>query len=166
MFKIIKPLIILLAALTMTGCRTAKPTAETYEVKEIAETTTDSSSMMRFDSVSVAKESECREWKTLRFVEGGGCVTVDSAGAVSISGVTTIRTSRLESVSAKAELRSSELNNQINETDYSEMESAVLVSKAENATKNGFSKDAALISVFIITFIIIIVFRIWRNLRK
>lgn len=122
MFKIINPLIILLAALPMTGCRTAKPTAETYEVKEIAETTTDSSSMMRFDSVSVAKESECREWKTLRFVEGGGCVTVDSAGAVRISGVTTIRTSRLESVSAKAELSSSELNNQINETDHSEME--------------------------------------------
>lgn len=166
MFKITKPLIILLAALTMTGCRTAKPTAETYEVKEIAETTTDSSSMMRFDSVSVAKESECREWKTLRFVEGGGCVTVDSAGAVSISGVTAIRTSRLGRASAKAELRSLELQNQTKKSGHSEMESAVSVSKAGNATYNGFSKATAFISVFIITVIIIIAFRIWRNLRK
>ena len=99
----------LIAVLTLPvcllSCRTAKTTTDTtrdtpLSVTDTTTTRTDTSAAMKADSSTVHTELTAADTALIEFVDGGGTLTVDSAGNVTLEGVKSIRGHRHSALTA------------------------------------------------------------------
>lgn len=93
----IKVSIALLACVMLVGCHTAKPTSVSEVVSDSLSISIESASSLCYDSVSISDESRTLVYDSVRFVEGGGSVSVSADGSLLLSGVAEVRSSRLKS---------------------------------------------------------------------
>ena len=99
----------LIAVLTLSvcllSCRTAKTTTDTTRDSTLSYidttvTRTDTAAAMKADTSAVHTELTTADTALIEFVDGGGTLTVDSAGNVTLEGVKSIRGHRHSALTA------------------------------------------------------------------
>ena len=89
----------------LLSCRTAKTTTDTtrdttLSVTDTTTTRTDTSTVMQAETSTVHTAVTTADTALIEFVDGGGSLTIDSTGAVSLKGIKTIHGHRHTSLTA------------------------------------------------------------------
>lgn len=165
MYSLNKIFFVLLAAILMSGCRTAKPTAVSEASTDSLAISANTSLFISHDSVIILEKTGMMTDEKVEFVEEGGYVFVSADGILSMAGVAAVRSSRLKSYGRKEVAESLDMQAQSNDSvvaanrETSYIETKPKVSTASNGRK---MKLAALVLLCIV--IIILISKLNRNL--
>ena len=167
MHKYSKIISVFIVGIASMGCRNIKPTVSFDKVSDNVALSLDSSSSLRLDSIMMSKENKDFVDDGIEFVEEGGLVSLTPDGGVVMSGVAKVRSTRHQTsadVEAKKSLSS---HSQLKDSVASVSQSVFLSeSKVNESVSKGGRKLQVGIILFILLIIILMVLRIWRNLKK
>lgn len=95
MYKLKKRVSVVLMAMLLSGCRSAKPTIASETMADSVSVSAVSSIDLYQDSVIKKEKTKIQTDEVVEFVEGGGFVSISADGSVEMSGVANVKSSGL-----------------------------------------------------------------------
>lgn len=160
MYTLMKIIFTLLAAILLTGCRTARPTVMSEESTDSVKIFTNTSLSISHDSIIISENIEMLTDEIVKFVEGGGSISVSFDGSLVMSGVASVHSSTNRASSAVEENVSSNIETQ--------RKDSLSISRNEESFSDTHVKDSAtqsrlkwsgIISAIIFLMLLIIIIR-------
>lgn len=99
----------LFAAIVLTGCRIAKPTVISEMSTDSLTISANTSIGVCYDSIIISEKTGILTDEKVEFVEGGGSVFISDDGALYMSGVAAVSSSRIKSSERKEETKSMDM---------------------------------------------------------